>query len=181
MKKIFISFVVLSLFIMPVGLVPAVQAESGSSISSVSDLEKIIQNLLKQIIEILEKQLSSLKEAKGLDDVKSEDKDEGLEEVEATIYTNETVVKVELNGDKNLFTTSKTTKSDLVNEIADRYDLDKDEVSDMIEIETEDRASRADDKDWAEDDSDDDEDDDDNSGHGNDDDEDEDEDEEDDD
>ncbi|MBP9856094.1 MAG: hypothetical protein KBC48_02200 [Candidatus Pacebacteria bacterium] len=158
---------------MPVGLVPAVQAESGSSISSVSDLEKIIQNLLKQIIELLEKQLSSLKEAKGLDDVKSEDKDEGLEEVEATIYTNETVVKVELDGEKKLFTTSKTSKSDLVNEIADRYDLDKDEVSDMIEIETEDRASRADDKDWADEDDDsddDDEEDDNNSGHGNDDD-----------
>lgn len=163
-------FVILSFFVLPVGLTATAQAETGSSVSSISELEKIIQNLLKQIIEILEKQLSSLKDAKGMDDLKDDDEDQGLEEVEATIYANETVVKVELDGEKKLFTTSKTSKSDLVDEIADRYDLDKDEVSDMIEIETEDRASRDSDKDWADED----EDDDDNSGHGSDDDDDED-------
>ena len=98
------------------------------------------------------------------DDSDDDDSDDvGLSELEATIYTNETVVKVELDGDKSLFTTSADTRGEIIDEVLERHNsLTEGEVDDALTVETEDRASRDDDKDWAdEDDSDDDDDDDD--------------------
>lgn len=84
------------------------------------------------------------------DDDDSSD-DVGLSEAEATIYTNETLVKIELDGEKSMLTTTKTSRVDLVALIVAEYDLTEDEVDDILSIEEEDRASRDSDKDWADD------------------------------
>lgn len=89
--------------------------------------------------------------------------DSGLSELEADIFTNETVVKIELDGDKDVLVLddSADTEEEIVDAVLDEYSsLTRSEVEDAIVVEEEDRASRASDKDWAdaEDDSCDDED-----------------------
>lgn len=105
-------------------------------------------------------------------------------EIEADIFTNETVVKVELNDRKTTFTTDADTRAEIVAAILVKYPLlTSAQVEKALEIETEDRTSRIkdltnlngdddSDDDDSDDDSDDDEDEDsdDNSGKGSDDD-----------
>ena len=107
-------------------------------------------------------------------------------EVEADVFTNETVVKVEINNVKNTFTTSAKTKAEIVAAVVAKYPaLTTAKVEAVLDLEIENRASTLadiiggvsggnsdDDSDDSDDDNDsddkddDDEDDDDNSGKG---------------
>lgn len=72
----------------------------------------------------------------------------GLTEAEAEIFTNETVVKLEINDRKFGFLTQAKTREALVNEIVARYELEAATVEAKLVIQTEDRASRPDDRDF---------------------------------
>lgn len=67
-------------------------------------------------------------------------------EIEVDVFTNETTVKVEANDKHYGFVTDKKVRAEIVAEIAAKYNLDEDKVDMMLDFETEDRASRADDK-----------------------------------
>lgn len=69
-----------------------------------------------------------------------------ITEIEADVFTNETTVKIEANDRHYGFVTLKKTKADVVAEIVAKYSLTTAKVEAMIDFETEDRASRADDK-----------------------------------
>lgn len=73
---------------------------------------------------------------------------EAVTEIEADIFTNETVIKIEINDEKYGFVTPVRTREAIVAQIAGKYHLDKDFVDARISIETEDRASRAEDKEF---------------------------------
>jgi uncharacterized protein (DUF433 family) len=65
-------------------------------------------------------------------------------EVEADVFTDITIVKVELaTGTKKVFETTATTSAAIVALVADRFDLDADDVEAALDFEIEDRASRA--------------------------------------
>ena len=172
-------------------------AESGSShsssLSSMSEANLIA--MLQDLIKLLETRLQALIDARAngtptvpvkhdsKDDNCATSTDNGLTELEADVFTNETVIKIELDGKKQVFTTTATGRGEIEDAIlAEFTTLKASEVSDMLVIDREDRASRASDKDLGsfgsdtssscDDDSDEDSDDDedDNRGHGNDDD-----------
>lgn len=63
-------------------------------------------------------------------------------EIEADIFTNETVVKVELNDKKTTFTTSADTRAEIIAAVKAKYpDLTEAQISAALEVETEDRSS----------------------------------------
>ena len=135
------------------------EEESGHHVTNtattLSDDDEASDEMYQTLISLLNKLLALLKEHRMQAVVEDSHHDEmGLTEIEATIYTNETVVKIELNDKKRVFTTEETDRDALVEEIADRYDLSEADVDDVLEIDEEDRASRASDKDWANDDND---------------------------
>ncbi len=69
-------------------------------------------------------------------------------EIEADVFTNETTVKIEA-GDRHYgFVTAKKVRAEVVAEIAAKYNLTTAKVDAMIDFETEDRASRPEDKDF---------------------------------
>ncbi len=70
----------------------------------------------------------------------------GLTEAEATIYTNETIVKTEFNDAKEILISTSTEATMLENEIAAYYGISAEEVHAVLTIETEDRASRPEDR-----------------------------------
>jgi len=64
-------------------------------------------------------------------------------EIEADIFSNETVVKVELNDKKTTFTTTADTRAEIVAAVLASYPtLTRGEVESKLRIETEDRTSR---------------------------------------
>ncbi len=69
-----------------------------------------------------------------------------LTEAEADIFTNETIVKIEVSDRQQVFATDADTRVEIVNEIADRYSFATATVDAVLVVEHEDRASRADDK-----------------------------------
>ncbi len=72
----------------------------------------------------------------------SDDSSDELE-VEADVFTDTTIVKVELaSGTKKVFDTDATTSADIIAEVAERFDLDADDVEAVFDLEVEDRASR---------------------------------------
>lgn len=101
-------------------------------------------------------------DSRSSDDDEDEDKDDdssqsGLE-IEADVFTDTTIVKVENNDTKSTFSTSAKTRTAIIAEVLTRYPLlTTTQIDAALELEIEDRASRADD---SEDDSDEDEDDD---------------------
>ncbi len=89
------------------------------------------------------------------DDDSDEDDDNGsstdasarvVTEIEADVFKNETVVKLEINDRKFGFVTSAKTREAIVAEIVAKYDLKKETVEALLVLEVEDRESRADDK-----------------------------------
>lgn len=86
---------------------------------------------------------SSDREIKDDDnDDSSDDSDSGLE-IEADIFTNETVVKVEINDSKETFTTTAKTRTEIVAEILAKYpSLTSTQIESALKIENEDRSSR---------------------------------------
>lgn len=75
--------------------------------------------------------------AGSLDDEEAEDEDEEELEIEAEIEESTTKVKVNIEGEKDNFTLDTTDKEDIIEEIAQRYDLDTATVEDVIEFEEE--------------------------------------------
>lgn len=66
-------------------------------------------------------------------------------EIEADIFTNETIVKVEMNDKKSVFSTSAKTREQIINEIIIKYPtLTKVQIEAILNLENENRASRAD-------------------------------------
>lgn len=161
-KAIAGSALALTLFVGGFGGISVARADNSSHGigSAVSALVSGSEESKQTLIALLKQLIALLLEQRGDDSHEDadDDTDTGISELEATIYTNETVVKLELDDTKYLFTTDETKRSALVVLIAEKYDLNEEEVDDHLTIEDEDRASRASDKDWAdeEDDSDDD-------------------------
>ena len=71
-----------------------------------------------------------------------------ITEIEVDIFTNETTVKIEANDRHYGFITAKKVRAEVVSEIATKYNIDDSKVDAMIDFETEDRASRAEDKEF---------------------------------
>lgn len=67
-------------------------------------------------------------------------------EIEVDVFTNETTVKIEANDKHYGFISEKKTKADIVAEIKAKYNLSEEKINAVLSFETEDRASRADDK-----------------------------------
>lgn len=68
-----------------------------------------------------------------------------LTEAEADIFTNETIVKVEAGDRKAVFSTDADTREEIIDAIAARFGFAKADIDAVLDVETEDRASRADD------------------------------------
>ncbi len=80
------------------------------------------------------------------DEDREDNSNDGLE-VEADVFTDTTIVKVELeNGRKSVFDTDADTREEVVDEVAERFNLTEAEVDDVLNFEIEDRASRAKDR-----------------------------------
>ena len=80
------------------------------------------------------------------DDDKDDDSRDDLE-VEADVYTDITIVKVELaNSKKTVFSTDADTRAEIVEVVAEKFNLSKSEVEAALEFEIEDRASRTQDR-----------------------------------
>ena len=67
-------------------------------------------------------------------------------EIEVDVFTNETTEKIEANDKHYGFISEKKTKADIVAEIKAKYNLSEEKINAVLSFETEDRASRADDK-----------------------------------
>lgn len=77
------------------------------------------------------------------EDDDDEDRNQSLE-IEADVYTDTTIIKVELrNGKKTVFETDADTRAEVIDVIAAKFDLDEDEIDDVLDFEIENRASRA--------------------------------------
>lgn len=68
-------------------------------------------------------------------------------EAEADVFTDTTVVKVEINDQKHFFDTTATTREAIAAEIAAKFSLDAAVVLSVLDVEVEDRASRGNDRD----------------------------------
>lgn len=66
-----------------------------------------------------------------------------LTSAEADIFTNETIVKIEAGDKHAIFSTDASARADIVAEIVARYGFAEADVEGALTIETEDRASRA--------------------------------------
>lgn len=82
----------------------------------------------------------------GDDDWDDEDDAGSALEIEADIFTDITVVKVEIDDRKSTFSTDADTRESIVAAVAARYSLDADTVDAALELEMEDRASRPQDR-----------------------------------
>lgn len=69
-----------------------------------------------------------------------------ISKIEVDVFTNETVVKIEAGNRKFVFTTSAKTKEAVIAEIMQKFDLSQAVVEANLSFETEDRASRPEDK-----------------------------------
>lgn len=76
------------------------------------------------------------------DDRDDDDSDDSLE-VEADVFTDTTIVKVELrNGQKTTFTTTADTRAEVIDVVAKKFNLSESEVAAALDFEIENRASR---------------------------------------
>lgn len=84
--------------------------------------------------------------AKGGDDDWDDDEDESGLEVEADVFTDTTIVKVEINDKKTIFATEADTREAVVDAVVAKFNLNESEVDSVLEFEIEDRASRPQDR-----------------------------------
>ncbi|QQR82754.1 hypothetical protein IPJ70_01430 [Candidatus Campbellbacteria bacterium] len=134
-------------------------AETSNTNSSahIEELQKTLESLLQKLIELLTNQFAVLSSQSKETHTSSKDdcatsttNTKGLTELEATVYTNETLIKVEYNGAKDIFTTSSTSTTDIVQDVLAEYaDLTLTKVQDMLNVHHENRASKASDKIWS--------------------------------
>lgn len=83
----------------------------------------------------------------GDDDDSKDSDNQGLEEAEAKIFSDKTVVEVEYNDQKTTFTTTAKTEAEIVAEIVSKFPgLTSAQVSAVLEIESEDDEDQEDDK-----------------------------------
>lgn len=75
-------------------------------------------------------------------DDSSDDSDDGQMEIEADVFLDTTIVKVEINDVKTYFETSANTRATIIAVVAEEFNLSEDDVQDVIEIDFEDRESR---------------------------------------
>lgn len=75
-------------------------------------------------------------------DDSDDDSDDGQMEIEADVFLDTTIVKVEINDVKTYFETSADTRETIITAVAEQFNLSEELVADLIEIEFEDRASR---------------------------------------
>ena len=68
-------------------------------------------------------------------------------EAEADVFTDTTIVKVEINDRKTTFETTADTREEVIAEIVARFNVDRATVDRVLDFEIEDRASRAKDSD----------------------------------
>ncbi len=68
-------------------------------------------------------------------------------EIEADVFTNTTIIKVERNNAVSVFETTADTRNEVINVVADRFDLTTREVEAVLDFEVEDRRSRTTDSD----------------------------------
>lgn len=80
------------------------------------------------------------------DDDDDEDWDDERLEVEADVFTDTTIVEVELNDRKTVFSTSADTRDEVIDAVVARMNLTRAEVDAVLDFEIEDRASRAKDR-----------------------------------
>lgn len=69
-----------------------------------------------------------------------------ITKVEVDVFTNETTIKIEANDKHYGFITKEKDKQNIINEIKSKYNLTDEQVNKFLSFETEDRASRPDDK-----------------------------------
>jgi hypothetical protein len=82
----------------------------------------------------------------GGDDDWDDDEDESGLEVEADVFTDTTIVKVEINDKKTIFATEADTRDEVVDAVVAKFGLSESEVESALEFEVEDRASRPQDR-----------------------------------
>ncbi|MCU0677958.1 MAG: hypothetical protein MUF19_00015 [Candidatus Pacebacteria bacterium] len=83
------------------------------------------------------------------DDEDNDDEDDSEDdslEIEADIFTDTTIVKVEINDRKTTFATEADTREEVIDAILAKFDLTEAEVEAVLELEVEDRASRPQDR-----------------------------------
>lgn len=142
--------------------VPA-YAQTTDQAAEIAALNKQIESLMRQLIALLQLHVKAIAAGGTVskdDDTEDEDGDDeacdvddnddettkGLTEAEADIFTNETLIKVEVDGIDKILVTEADTRAELIEELADTYDLSEDAVDKILELEEEDRASRASDR-----------------------------------
>lgn len=69
-------------------------------------------------------------------------------QVEADVFTDITIVKVENGNTRTVFETEATTSEDIIDAVVEKFDLDADDVEDALDLEVEDRESRSSDYDF---------------------------------
>lgn len=125
-------------------------AESGKGSTSqetvIAELQKTLEALLNQLIALLREQIATVSSNRGSNHDDSDDHDKSPLEIEAEIFTNETVVSIERNDSKSVFAIEDTTRDGIIDAILERTDLTRQEVDDVLTITEEDRASRPSDK-----------------------------------
>ena len=80
------------------------------------------------------------------DEDEDDDSSDDMLEVEADVFTDTTIVKVELNDRKTIFSTSADTREEVIDAVVARMNLTRAEVDAALDFEIEDRASRAKDR-----------------------------------
>lgn len=138
MKKVFN----LSIFVFLLAIIvsaPSVYAKSENSGSGKGSFEFGLSGGVK-----VEDDSSSSDDNSNSDDSSSSSSSSSSAlEVEADIFTNETIVKVEINDRKSIFSTSAKTRDEIVAEVVSKYPtLTKAEVEAVLNLETENRSSR---------------------------------------
>lgn len=83
-----------------------------------------------------------------VEDIKNEDRvsSDLLTEIEADVFTNETVVKLEFGDVKRVFTTNAKSRDEIIKEVSARFNMSEAQVGALLALEVENRDSRADDK-----------------------------------
>ena len=91
-------------------------------------------------------EIKALAEQKGASALVVDLSASSVSSIEADIFTNETLVKIEANNKNYGFITTNKTEASIISEIATKYSLKEEDVKSKIKFSTENRESRADDK-----------------------------------
>lgn len=93
-------------------------------------------------------EIRDLAEKKGISALTTNLSVANITEIEAEIFTNETLVKVEANNQKHGFITTSKVEAEIIKEVAVKFSLTEEKVRSVIVFNKENRASRAEDKEF---------------------------------